>query len=87
MLGGMRHLAVPRSGVTNSRRFQDRESAVGLVGQQAKAAGLVVDAHNHDFEFVDHNGQIGYDIVIKETDAALVKLQMDLYWIAHARRR
>ena len=57
---------------------------LNLIGQQAKAAGLLVAYHNHDFEFVDHNGQIGYDIVIKETDAALVKLQMDLYWIARA---
>ena len=57
---------------------------LNLIGQQAKATGLLVAYHNHDFEFVDHNGQIGYDIVIKETDAALVKLQMDLYWIARA---
>ena len=57
---------------------------LNLIGQQAKAAGLLVAYHNHDFEFVDHNGQIGYDIVIKETDPALVKLQMDLYWIARA---
>ena len=34
--------------------------------------------HNHDFEFVEQNGQIGYDIILKNTDAALVKLQMDL---------
>ena len=25
-----------------------------------------------------------YDIILKETDPALVKLQMDLYWVAHA---
>jgi sugar phosphate isomerase/epimerase len=34
-------------------------------------------------EFVEHDGQIGYDIILKETDPALVKLQIDLYWIAH----
>ena len=47
-----------------------------------KKAGLTLAYHNHDFEFVEQNGQIGYDIIIKGTDPALVKLQMDLYWIA-----
>jgi len=55
---------------------------LNLIGQQAKAAGLLVAYHNHDFEFVEHNGRIGYDIILGETDPALVKLQMDLYWIA-----
>jgi hypothetical protein len=35
--------------------------------------------HNHDFEFIDQNGQRGYDIIMKETDPAFVNLQMDLY--------
>ena len=64
--------------------FKTVARRLNLIGQQAKAAGLLVAYHNHDFEFVDHNGQIGYDVIIKETDAALVKLQMDLYWIARA---
>ncbi|MEL6592192.1 MAG: sugar phosphate isomerase/epimerase, partial [Bacteroidota bacterium] len=36
------------------------------------------------FEFEDHDGQNGYDLIISETDAALVKLQMDLYWVMHS---
>ena len=57
---------------------------LNLVGAQVKKAGLEFAYHNHDFEFVNQNGQIGYDIIIKETDPALVKLQVDLYWMAHA---
>jgi sugar phosphate isomerase/epimerase len=64
--------------------FRTVARRLNLIGQQAKAAKLLVAYHHHDFEFVDHNGQIGYDIVTKETDPALVKLQMDLYWIARA---
>ena len=64
--------------------FRTVAHRLNLIGQQAKAAKLLVAYHHHDFEFVDHNGQIGYDIVTKETDPALVKLQMDLYWIARA---
>ena len=56
---------------------------LNIAGEMAKQAKLLVAYHNHDFEFVDQNGQIGYDVILKETDPALVKLQIDLYWIAH----
>ena len=57
---------------------------LNIAGAQVKKAGLQLAYHNHDFEFVDQNGQKGYDIILKETDPALVKLQVDLYWMAHA---
>jgi sugar phosphate isomerase/epimerase len=53
-----------------------------LAGEQVQKAKLQLAYHNHDFEFVEQNGQLGYDVILKETDPALVKLQMDLYWIA-----
>jgi sugar phosphate isomerase/epimerase len=62
-------------------KFKVAAERLNIIGAQAKGAGLQVAYHNHDFEFVDQNGQIGYDIILKETDPALVKLQMDLYWI------
>jgi sugar phosphate isomerase/epimerase len=70
----------------DSRTIEKFKAAAGrlnLAGSQIKKAGLQLAYHNHDFEFVEHHGQIGYDIILEETDSALVKLQMDLYWIAH----
>ncbi len=43
--------------------------------------------HNHDFEFTEHDEKIGCDIILKETDVALVKLQMDLYWVIHTSKK
>ncbi|MEL6989715.1 MAG: TIM barrel protein, partial [Bacteroidota bacterium] len=40
--------------------------------------------HNHGFEFEDHNGECGYDIILKETDPSFVKLQIDMYWVMHS---
>jgi sugar phosphate isomerase/epimerase len=60
---------------------------LNLIGAQAAKAGLKVAYHNHDFEFIPHDGQIGYDIILRETDPALVKLQMDIYWVAHSSAR
>jgi sugar phosphate isomerase/epimerase len=70
----------------NSRtieKFKVAAERLNLAGEQAGKAGLQLAYHNHDFEFVEQNGQIGYDIILTHTDPALVKLQMDLYWIAH----
>ena len=60
---------------------------LNLIGAQAAKAGLKVAYHNHDFEFIPHAGKIGYDIIMQETDPDLVKLQLDLYWVAHAATR
>ncbi|GMN08897.1 sugar phosphate isomerase/epimerase [Croceitalea sp. MTPC9] len=50
------------------------------IGEQVNSSGLGFAYHNHDFEFLDHNGEIGYDIIMSRTDPSLVKLQLDLYW-------
>lgn len=63
-------------------KFKVVAERLNLAGGQIKKAGLQLAYHNHDFEFVEQNGQTGYDIILKDTDPALVKLQMDLYWIA-----
>lgn len=60
---------------------------LNLIGAQAAKAGLKVAYHNHDFEFTPQAGTTGYDIIMQETDPDLVKLQLDLYWVAHAGTR
>lgn len=59
---------------------------LNLIGEQVTAAGLGFAYHNHGFEFEDHDGENGFDIIISETDASLVKLQMDMYWVMHSSR-
>ena len=65
-------------------KFKVVAERLNIIGAQVKKAKLQLAYHNHDFEFVPQNGQLGYDIILKETDPALVKLQVDLYWMAHA---
>ena len=65
-------------------KFKVVAERLNVAGEQARKAKLQVAYHNHDFEFREQNGQRGYDIIMKETDPALVKLQMDLYWVARA---
>ncbi|HZI54238.1 MAG TPA: sugar phosphate isomerase/epimerase [Chitinophagaceae bacterium] len=57
---------------------------LNAIGERVNKAGLGFAYHNHDFEFIDHGGENGYNIIMRETDPALVKLQMDLYWVMHS---
>jgi sugar phosphate isomerase/epimerase len=52
------------------------------IAEKAKHAGLQYTYHNHNFEFVDlGGGQIGYDILLKETNPDLVKFELDCGWM------
>ncbi|WP_010544197.1 sugar phosphate isomerase/epimerase family protein [Sphingomonas elodea] len=52
---------------------------------QLKQAGIGFAYHNHDFEFTTKPGGVSlYDRLLKETDPALVKVELDLYWAKRA---
>jgi sugar phosphate isomerase/epimerase len=55
------------------------------IGAKAKAAGFQFAYHNHNFEFKDQgNGKIGYDVLLSQTDAELVKFELDCGWMIAA---
>ena len=55
------------------------------LGQKAKAAGLKLLYHNHDFEYKkDKDGIITIDYLLENCDPELVNFQMDLYWVTKA---
>jgi len=64
--------------------FKLLATKLNAIGERVNKAALGFAYHNHDFEFTDHAGENGYSIIMKETDPALVKLQMDLYWVMHS---
>jgi sugar phosphate isomerase/epimerase len=54
-------------------------------GATLQASGLTLAYHNHDFEFKPlDNGQLGEDILLENTDPALVKAEVDTYWVLKA---
>jgi sugar phosphate isomerase/epimerase len=53
--------------------------------EQLKKAGLDFAYHNHDFEFtVKPGGTSLYDTLLADADPALVKLELDLFWVIAA---
>lgn len=84
---GHRYLVAPsippadRTTLDAYRSFAER---FNRLGERAKAAGLGFGYHNHDFEFAALGGRIPYDVLVEETDPALVVFEMDLFWITRA---
>ncbi len=68
----------------NMETFKMMVDKLNMIGEQINDAGLGFAYHNHGFEFEDHEGENGYDVILKGTDPNLVKLQIDMYWVMHA---
>jgi sugar phosphate isomerase/epimerase len=62
-------------------RYKSIFDTLNIAGEKAKAAGMAVAYHNHEFEFETVDGEVPYDLLLARTDAALVKLQLDLFWM------
>jgi len=54
------------------------------IGERARGRGLRFAYHNHDFEFVRVDGVLPFDLLLAETDPALVSFEMDVYWTVKA---
>jgi sugar phosphate isomerase/epimerase len=64
-------------------KFAERLNTLGKI---SKEQGLQFGYHNHDFEFV-YNASAKtdlYSVMLNQTDTALVKMEMDLYWVVYA---
>ncbi len=73
----------------NERTLDDYKKFIDLFnqsGETCKKAGIQFGYHNHDFEFMNVDGQIPYDMILKGTDPDLVKMELDLYWAAFAKQ-
>ena len=53
-------------------------------GTEARAAGLGFAYHNHDFEFRRIGEVVPFDVLVAETDPAVVSFEMDMYWLVKA---
>ena len=50
-------------------------------GKRAKGAGLRYGYHNHNIEFKAVEGAVPLEVLLSETDPALVDFEMDAYWV------
>jgi len=55
-------------------------------GEISKKAGIQFAYHNHHFEFVPADGTTPFEVLLKECDPELVKIELDLCWITVAQQ-
>lgn len=56
-------------------------SKLSAFAKRAKEEGFRVAYHHHDFEFDASGGKRPFDILVGETDPALVNFELDVYWL------
>ena len=79
---GMKYLICPWKGPQKDldafKKFADEFNQKGEV---CKKNGIRFAYHNHDYSFVVMNGEMGQDIMMKNTDPNLVDFELDMYWV------
>jgi len=64
------------------RSYRQLAEQLNRLGERCQAVGLQLAYHNHDFEFAIIDNTTPYEILLTQTDAKLVKMEIDLYWAA-----
>ena len=57
---------------------------LNAIGQRCHQQGISLVYHNHDFDFVQDEGQYLLDILLAETDPAYLQLELDSGWAAYS---
>ncbi|HTF20738.1 MAG TPA: sugar phosphate isomerase/epimerase [Chryseolinea sp.] len=70
-----------RKTIDDYKRVCEKLNAAGEV---CNKNGIRFQYHNHAFEFDTVDGQIPFDVMLKELDPKKVGLELDLYWIVRA---
>lgn len=67
-------------------QFKSYADLFNIAGEKCLAAGITFAYHNHMFEFDALDGIEPYELLLVETDPALVKMELDLFWTIKAGR-
>jgi len=82
---GMKYLICPYKGpqkdIDAFKKFADEFNQKGEI---CKKNGIRFAYHNHDYSFVTMSGEMGQDVMMKNTDPKLVDFELDMYWVVAA---
>ena len=78
--GGIQYLVCANAPTGTLEEIKSSIEILNKTGEAAKKAGLQFAYHNHDMEFKAIDGQVPYHLLLTETDAKYVKMELDLAW-------
>ncbi|HEX8333387.1 MAG TPA: sugar phosphate isomerase/epimerase [Segetibacter sp.] len=82
---GIKFLICPWIGPQNKLEpFRKAAESFNKAGEICKQRGIRFGYHNHDYSFKKIEGVYPQDILMQNTDKALVDFEMDMYWVITA---
>jgi sugar phosphate isomerase/epimerase len=75
---------LPKEQWSSLAGFRKAAELFNRVGEGAKQRGMQFVFHNHCYEFKPTEGSTGFAELLEHTDPALVKLELDMYWLTQA---
>ncbi|HJA93097.1 MAG TPA: sugar phosphate isomerase/epimerase [Candidatus Eisenbergiella merdipullorum] len=64
-----------------AEKFDEVIRGARVIGEAAAKEGMVLQYHNHDFEFTKINGEYALDVLYKEVDPKFLQTQIDTCWV------
>jgi len=82
--GGVHYLVCANTPTATLEEINSSIKVLNATAEACKKAGLTFCYHNHDMEFHEIEGKIPYHLLLSETNADLVKMEMDIAWVTKA---
>ena len=76
--------SLPAARRQNLAGWREAAATLNRIGARCAVRGAQLGYHNHDFEFApipDGDGRRGIDLLLDDTDPALVCWEPDVYWV------
>lgn len=77
---GAKYLSLPIDYFPSKRTLLDHCAIYNRLGERCAAAGLKLLYHNHYHDFQRFDGEFILDIMMANTDPALLGIELDAYW-------
>ncbi len=84
---GQDYMVVPYINEPDRKSIDDYKKIcedLNKAGEVCKKRGIRFGYHNHAFEFETLDGQIPFDLMLKELDPKLVGMELDIFWVVNA---
>ena len=65
----------------NTDNYKKVAEEFNKAGEACKKMNLKFGYHNHEYEFETENNQVLYDVLLSNTEADLVHMELDLGWV------
>jgi sugar phosphate isomerase/epimerase len=75
--------SLPRGPRQTGEDWKQIAARFNAAGKKVKGAGFRMAFHNHNDVFRKAGDELPIDILMRETDPALVSYQMDVYWVVN----